>query len=50
MSVYSSFIYKTYRSVDGNQVSGHHVLKVVVGEPEEEMLHVFKDMTISRYQ
>ena len=52
MSVHSSFIYKVYiyHSVDGKQVIGHLVLKFVVGESEEEVLHVFKDTSISRYQ
>ena len=52
VSVHSNFIYKAYiyHSVDGKQVIGHLVLKVVVGESEEEVLHAFKDMTISQYQ
>ena len=29
---------------------GHHVLKVVVEESEEEMLHAFKEVTIDQYQ
>ena len=29
---------------------GHHVLRVVVEESEEEMLHVFKEITIDQYQ
>ena len=29
---------------------GHHVLKVVVEESEEEMLHAFKEITIDQYQ
>ena len=48
--LFIAVFYNVYHSVDGKQVIGHHVLKVVVGESEEEMLHVFKDTTISQYQ
>ena len=49
-SVQSNFIDKMFHSVDGKHVIGHCVLKVVVGEPEEEKFHVFKEMTIDQYQ
>ena len=29
---------------------GHHVLRVVVEEAEEEMLHALKEMTTDQYQ
>ena len=37
-------------AVDGQHLIGHHVLRGVVEESEEEMLHVFKEMTIDQYQ
>ena len=49
MCAFSSFTDKTCHSVDGKQTTGHNVLRVVVGELEEELFHVFKEMTINRY-
>ena len=50
VSVQNSFIKRINYAVDGKQVIGHHALRGVVEESEEEMLHVFKEMTIDQYQ
>ena len=50
ISASSSFTDKMCHSVDGKQMTGHHVLKVVVGELEREMLYVCKEVTMSQYQ
>ena len=41
---------KMYLFVDGKQLIGHRVPKVVVKELEKEMLHVFKKLTLDWYQ
>ena len=50
VSIQNSCIKCINYTVDGKQVIGHHVLRGVVEESEEEMLHVFKEMTIDQYQ